>query len=187
MTELYWIEGPWKGRLAVAPRPRGGDWLQDEVVAWKNSGITQVVSLLTSGENAQLDLNAEQSACDRAGISFASFPIEDRGTPADSAAATQFVHKLDADLRRGESVLIHCRQGVGRAGMIAAGILIDRGVDAIVAVKEVSASRGVPVPETDEQREWIRELAARVGNHGSEKPDRMVRPDANAVIRTRAH
>jgi len=27
LTELHWVDGPWPGRLAVAARPRGGDWL----------------------------------------------------------------------------------------------------------------------------------------------------------------
>jgi hypothetical protein len=30
---LYWIEGPWTGRLAISARPRGWDWLQDDVAA----------------------------------------------------------------------------------------------------------------------------------------------------------
>ena len=29
-TSLYWIDGPWKGKLALSGRPRGGDWLKDE-------------------------------------------------------------------------------------------------------------------------------------------------------------
>jgi hypothetical protein len=33
-TELFWIPGPWKGKLAIVPRPRGGDWLDDEVGGW---------------------------------------------------------------------------------------------------------------------------------------------------------
>ena len=34
-TELYWIPGPWLGRLAIMPRPRGGDWLEDEIRSWR--------------------------------------------------------------------------------------------------------------------------------------------------------
>ena len=39
MTKLYWISGPWAGKLAIAARPRGGDWLEDEIRDWKNGGI----------------------------------------------------------------------------------------------------------------------------------------------------
>src|SRR4051794_18897663 len=30
-SELFWIPVPFPGRLAIAPRPRGGDWLGDEI------------------------------------------------------------------------------------------------------------------------------------------------------------
>ena len=49
-TELRWVEGPWKGKLAIAARPRGGDWLGDEIEAWRRLGIATVVSLLTPEE-----------------------------------------------------------------------------------------------------------------------------------------
>ena len=53
-TKLYWIEGPWPGRLAILPRPRGGEWLEDEVQLWQQSGLDVVLSLLTHEEIAQM-------------------------------------------------------------------------------------------------------------------------------------
>ena len=41
-TAPYWIDGPWPGRLAIVPRPRGGDWLEDEVRAWRQVGLDNV-------------------------------------------------------------------------------------------------------------------------------------------------
>lgn len=38
-TEIYWVPGPWPGRLGIIPRPRGGDWLGDEVRSWRASGL----------------------------------------------------------------------------------------------------------------------------------------------------
>jgi hypothetical protein len=49
-TNLYWVDGPWPGKLALAARPRGGDWLGDEVVSWKRNGVDAVLSLLTPEE-----------------------------------------------------------------------------------------------------------------------------------------
>ena len=48
--DLFWIVGPWRGRLAIAARPRGGDWLEDEITGWRLAGIDIVVSLLESHE-----------------------------------------------------------------------------------------------------------------------------------------
>jgi hypothetical protein len=58
-TKIYWIEGPWPGRLAISSRPRGGDWLEDEVRAWQQAGIETIVSLLTKDEIAALELAQE--------------------------------------------------------------------------------------------------------------------------------
>src|SRR3954470_4439263 len=72
-TELYWIEGPWRGRLAIMPRPRGGDWLEDEVQSWRRAGIDMIVSLLTREEQLELCLPQEAALCQANGIEFVSF------------------------------------------------------------------------------------------------------------------
>ena len=59
--DLFWIPGPWRGRLAVATRPRGGDWLEDEAIGWRRAGIDVIVSLLEEDEAAQLDLVVNRS------------------------------------------------------------------------------------------------------------------------------
>ena len=45
--DLYWLNGPWQGKLAMAARPRGGDWLEDDLSSWKREGVDTVLSLLT--------------------------------------------------------------------------------------------------------------------------------------------
>ena len=81
-SELYWIDGPWKGRLAILPRPRGGDWLEDEVREWQIVGVNTMVTLLTNDEVADLDLAEEARLCRASGIDLVSFPIVDRSVPA---------------------------------------------------------------------------------------------------------
>jgi hypothetical protein len=49
-TEFYWVDGPWPGKLALASRPRGGDWLEDEMAGWRRTGIDTMLSLLTPEE-----------------------------------------------------------------------------------------------------------------------------------------
>ena len=55
---IYQIQGPWRGRLAIVPRPRGGEWLDDDVRALKEQGFDLVVSLLTPDEAIDLGLAA---------------------------------------------------------------------------------------------------------------------------------
>jgi hypothetical protein len=154
-TELYWIQGPWPGRLAIMPRPRGGDWLEDEVRAWQQSGVAILVSLLTPDEVADLDLSREEDLCRANCIEFISFPILDRGVPSSMEAAAKLLLRLSESLAAGKNVAIHCRQGIGRAGLIAVCLLMQGGIDAETAIQRISAARGCSVPETGGQREWI--------------------------------
>jgi len=157
--ECYWIEGPWPGRLAILPRPRGGEWLEDDVHAWQQVGLDGVVSLLTREEITDLDLAQEERFCQANGIQFVSFPIVDRGTPASRGATFDLVRKLDGALAEGKNLALHCRQGIGRSALIAACLLVVTGVDPETAFRRVSAARGCVVPETAEQQGWVREFA----------------------------
>jgi protein-tyrosine phosphatase len=155
----YQIEGPWPGHLAIVPRPRGGEWLEGEVCFWKGEGFDVVVSLLTRSELDELDLAAEADLSRGRGIQFWEFPIPDLGIPQSLTAARETIDRLYGGLKAGKKIAIHCRQGIGRSGLIAAGVLVVSGIDPETAFRQVSAARGLPVPETAEQKEWVRELA----------------------------
>jgi protein-tyrosine phosphatase len=143
------------GRLAVAARPRGNDWLPDEVAAWKHAGVTLVVSLLEPAEETDLGLAAEAAECAAAGVQFLRLPVPDRSVPSDRDAFGQVVGEVVREVNRGGSVVVHCRQGLGRAPLLAVGVLKAFGHTMADAVARVSAARGVPVPETKEQAEWV--------------------------------
>jgi protein-tyrosine phosphatase len=156
--DLFWIPGPWRGKLAVAARPRGGDWLEDEAAGWRRAGLDVVVSLLEKEEAAQLELAREGDAVESNGMNFVSFPIPDRGVPASTPAVVSLLKKIVEALEEGKHVAIHCRQSIGRSGLIAAGVLMSSGIAAGKAIEVVSAARGMAVPETPEQLQWIHHL-----------------------------
>jgi protein-tyrosine phosphatase len=56
-------------------------------------------------------------------------------------------------------VAVHCRQSIGRSGLIACGILVASGVDVATAIATASQTRGVAVPETEEQRRRLVDFA----------------------------
>jgi protein-tyrosine phosphatase len=153
--ELYWLDGSWPGRLAVGPRPRGGDWLKDDIAGWKRADVNAVLSLLTPEEERDLDLRGEAGEVTTQGMDFTSFPIPDRQIPRSEAKWSEVLEKVARDLSRGKNVLVHCRQGIGRSGLVAACLLVKKGMSPGAAVESVSAARGMPVPETEEQRDWI--------------------------------
>lgn len=158
-SEVYWIESPWPGKLAILPRPRGGDWLEDEVRAWQQAGVDVVVSLLEKSEAADLDLAQEAEFSRAAGLAYYSFPVVDRGVPASRQATHDLLRSLTHALAEGKNVGIHCRQGIGRSTLIAASLLVLSGITAEAAFEKVGAARGCRVPETSGQREWVQQLA----------------------------
>jgi protein-tyrosine phosphatase len=158
-ARVYWIEGPWKGRLAIVPRPRGGDWLDDEVSSWRESGIDVVVSFLTIEEAAEFALENEGELSKAHGIRFVSFPIPDQQVPLSKQAAIALLHDLEEALVEGKTVAVHCRQSVGRSATIAAALLVSEGEDPRVAFEKIEKARGCKVPETAEQERWVRNFA----------------------------
>jgi protein-tyrosine phosphatase len=160
VTKLNWLEGPWPGKLALAARPRGGDWLAEDIAGWKRAGVDAVLSLLTIEEEQDLELLGEAKKSRQHGLEFSAFPIPDRQVPASESGLGKALEHLAVNLSSGKNVVVHCRQGVGRSGLIGVCLLIEAGMSPGAAVDSISAARGVPVPETVEQREWIDHYAA---------------------------
>lgn len=158
--QLYWIGVSARGRVGISLRPRGGDWLPDDVKAWRTAGVDTVVSLLTRDEVAELELGQEPILCQAAGIAFHSMPIPDRGLPNSRAEIQRLVAVLLRDLERGRTVVVHCRQGIGRSSLMAASILVGAGQAPDAALAAIQAARGRPVPDTEEQAAWVRAYPA---------------------------
>lgn len=159
MTRVYWLDEAWPGKLALAARPRGGDWLEDEIADWKSQGVGAVLSLLTPEEEEVLELRGEASEARKQGLEFRSFPIPDRQAPKSEAMLAEALEETSRVLSSGRNVLVHCRQGVGRSGLVTACLLVRKGMSPGAAIEKISLARGVPVPETEEQREWIDHFA----------------------------
>lgn len=158
-ADVYWVPGPWRGRLGVVPRPRGGDWLGDEVRSWRAAGLDAVVSLLTPAENAELDLQEEAVRALEEGLEYHAFPIPDYGVPRSRQDLIGLVRRLEAALEAGKSIGVHCRQGIGRSSLLVASLLVSAGEDPEEAFRRIEKARGRPVPDTAEQREWVARLA----------------------------
>jgi protein-tyrosine phosphatase len=157
--DIYWIEESWPGKLAVSARPRGGDWLKDDITAWSRSHINAVISLLTPDEERELALRDEAGEVRAHGMTFTSFPIPDRQIPTSEAKWSEVLEKAARELSKGKNVLVHCRQGIGRSGLAAACLLVKKGMSPGAVIEAVSAARGVSIPETVEQRDWIEHYA----------------------------
>ena len=152
---VYPIAGATRNRIAIVARPRGNDWLCDEITAFSREGIEILVSMLTDEEAEELGLNDESAECAAAGISFVNVAIPDRSVPSDTNAFLGSVEQLVARVRQGRYLAVHCRASIGRSTVLAAYILVRLGWDAKTAFDAIEAARGCSVPDTPEQKQWV--------------------------------
>jgi protein-tyrosine phosphatase len=150
VAKPYWITK----QLAIVPRPRGGDWLDDEMQALRDAGIDIVVSMLEGPEAKELGLEREEVAATRAGLDFINYPIPDRNVPK-LQEFDNFLVRLEGDLANNKRVGVHCRGCIGRASVVVASLLIRSGSPAGEAWNQIERARGCPVPDTLEQLEWV--------------------------------
>ena len=150
-------------RLAITPRPRGYDWLVDDIRLLKRAGVDVLVSALTPYETEDMGLLEESRCCQNYGLEFLSFPIEDRSVPASFSEFDGLLNSLTDRLRKGKAVGVHCRAGVGRSSMIVASALIRDGLSVDSAFHVIQDARGCSVPDTAEQRQWVERYSSRFG------------------------
>ena len=69
------------------------------------------------------------------------FPFPDVSVPSDMDATAALVEEIVGHMRRGETVIVHCRGGLGRRGTIAACVLVARGRSPKEAIRLVRSAR----------------------------------------------
>ena len=153
-AELFTVASRGPGKLSTMARPRGGEWLRDEMAALHEAGAEILVSMLAPSEAQELGLAGEAEAAEAAGISFTALPVPDRGTPA-VAAFCALARRLADELGSGKHIVVHCRMGIGRSSMLAVAVLMARGSREDEAWVAVGKARGLDVPDTPQQKRWV--------------------------------
>lgn len=153
--DIYKVKTINKGFLSVMAKPASGDWIEDEFNGIVNEGINLVVSLLEFHEAYELGLKNEKDLAIANEMDFISFPIKDRGLPSSIREYLAFTKELYQQITNGKNTVIHCRAGIGRTGMVAAGILLHCGFNPGEAISLISSKRGIQVPDTEDQLAWV--------------------------------
>ena len=151
---LYWINHFAEGNLAIMAAPRLDEQLESTVLGWRDEGVDVVVSLLEEFEIPNL-IDAERALCGEFGVEFFSFPVRDKTVPDAVDRFAAIARRLADRIAAGKSVAIHCRAGIGRSTTLAACVLVLLGIDGAVALDMIAAARGLEVPETEAQRQWV--------------------------------
>lgn len=98
-----------------------------------------------------------------ADVKHLRFPLIDHGVPAEREQMAEILRCLQQALRGPRPVYLHCRAGIGRTGMVAGCLLVERGLQAEAALVELNrlwqrsarAAQWPRVPETDAQAAYV--------------------------------
>ena len=163
--------GPEFGRVGITfcpgkydPHAMSGAWDRDlgtDLDAIRDWGAAAIVTLLEPKELTLLRVEHLGEEVLRRNMLWFNLPIVDVSIPNE-----QFNGKWDTAgeelrsiLRSGSDILVHCRGGLGRAGTIAARLLIELGMEPETAIARVRAVRPGAI-ETSEQERFVRGVSA---------------------------
>lgn len=123
-----------------------------QIAAW---GTALVLTLMEQHELARYGV-PHLGACVRRSMAWHWLPIADRQVPdaAFEAAWPPAANDVQRRLDAGENVVVHCLGGLGRSGMIAARLLVERGLAPAAAVAAVRAARPGAI-ETAPQEAYV--------------------------------
>ncbi|MGR8935289.1 MAG: cyclin-dependent kinase inhibitor 3 family protein [Gammaproteobacteria bacterium] len=112
----------------------------DSIAAW---GAKLVLTLVEPAELAALKVPQLGHEIHRRGIEWRHLPIADYSVPTQAFEQRWIMQggEIRQMLRNGDDVLVHCKGGLGRAGMIAARLLVELGMDAEQAIHAVRRVR----------------------------------------------
>lgn len=143
------------GSLAISQMPGLQGGYKDDLEFIRDWKPSLVITATTRGELA--DAGAETLGKDvpESGARWLHLPIKDYGTPdVDVMKAWPDASTAALNALRGQGrVLIHCKGGCGRSGMLALRLMIEAKEDAVEALLRLRKVRACAV-ETDAQLRW---------------------------------
>ncbi|GAA2657140.1 hypothetical protein Adu01nite_03250 [Paractinoplanes durhamensis] len=149
------IAGLGSGQLATIAHPRGDGWEAEELTALADTGVTVLVSALTTVEQQRMGLAGTAATAAALGLDFVSFPAADGAIREEAARVVVLAGRLAAHVRAGRFVATQCFGGVGRSTLLACTTLVLLGIAPGDALRRVTGGSEMPVT-----RDWLYELSA---------------------------
>lgn len=172
------LELPGQLGISFAPGKKtsetGGRWerdLETDLKRLKEEYQVEVlVSLMEHAEYSELEIPDLFQQAEERGMEVLHLPIPDYGVPTDPEADDYgpLIEDVAKRLEEGETVVVHCRGGLGRSGMFAASVLVALGRPAEEAMEVVREARKGAI-ETPDQEDRIRWFEMELGAGGGSR------------------
>ncbi|MBP8902453.1 MAG: ADP-ribosylglycohydrolase family protein, partial [Thiobacillaceae bacterium] len=144
-----------------------GPWSRDlplDLGAIRAWGANALVTLLEGHEFDLLHVHRLGDMAEAASLEWHHLPIPDMGEPGWHYERRWIYSgaRLRRLLRRGGRVVVHCRAGLGRAGTIAARLLVELGMPPAEAISQVRKARpgAIQTPEQEHHVHAARRVSA---------------------------
>lgn len=158
----FFMRPAWRNSLGMSQLP-GKQWSDGErvhkrsipvdIAAIVDAKVGLVISLLETWEYEATKTNALPVDLAYAGIAVKLYPIVDRSIPTNLQTFDVLIREILDNLYQGRAnVLVHCKAGVGRTGLVASCVLIRDGVSAKDAIDTVQATREGTITNEFQQR-----------------------------------
>ncbi|MBO9447759.1 protein-tyrosine phosphatase family protein [Ruegeria sp. R14_0] len=147
------------GQLALSPLPGAGGAYDHDLSVVRNWDPDLVISMTTEAEMQQAGAAGFGDDVQSVSAGWQHLPIEDFGAPPPTIQALWPETSASARqvLARGGRVLVHCRGGCGRSGMVVLRLMIESGEAPAQALARLRATRPCAV-ETVPQMDWAMHL-----------------------------
>lgn len=119
----------------------------------RKNEITHVVVLLTTQDIESHYQGTLLSLYNTLGFETIHYPIRDHDIPSTMESFIKLQRNL-VDLTKTNHILIHCWGGIGRTGLVAAGLIVEVGSSATKALEIVREKTPGSV-ETEEQENFL--------------------------------
>jgi ADP-ribosyl-[dinitrogen reductase] hydrolase len=166
--EANHIASPTAGqlRITLAPGKKHGSWDRDlntDLARLVNHyDVQHIVCLVEDWELQRLAMHGYAEACAERSVLLHRLAIRDGGVP--TLAAAHALATMIADLlEQSSNVVVHCKGGLGRAGTVAACVLVVQGATADRAIKHIREVRSPRAIENRTQESFVAEFAKKYG------------------------
>lgn len=138
------------------PHAATGAWERDldaDLSRLKHTFATDVlVSIIEAHELRQLRIERLGTAASALGIRWVHLPVPDQGVPQDEDPWLDAIRTVRACLDEGQSVVVHCKGGLGRTGTFVAAVLTTYGSSPGDAIRTVRTARPSTIENAQQER-----------------------------------